>query len=77
MYFHLFFNHLPIFAKIRAWNWVAFDQVVQLLSQWRSHFDHFVLFLNTRIVQPIENDQFLINDDFNETNMRRGKDERY
>jgi len=53
------------------------DQVVQLLSQWRTHFDHFVLFLNTRIVQPIENDQFPINDDFNETNMRRGKDERH
>ena len=40
-------------------------------------FDHFVLFLNLRIVQLIENDQFLINDNFNETNMRRGKDERY
>lgn len=53
------------------------DQVVQLLSQWRTHFDHFVLFLNTRIVQPIENDQFPINDDFNETNMRKGKDERH
>ena len=53
------------------------DQVVQLLSQWRTHFDHFVLFLNKRIVQHVENDQFLINDDFNETNMRRGKDERH
>lgn len=56
---------------------MAFDQVVQLLSQWRTHFDHFVLFLNKRIVQLIENDQFLINDDSNETNMRRGKDERH
>lgn len=52
------------------------DQVVQLLSQWRTHFDHFVLFLNTRIVQPIENDQFPINDVFSETNKRRNNDER-
>lgn len=73
----LFFNQLQIFGTDGRQNWVAFDQVVQLLSQWRTHFDHFVLFLNKRIVQLIENDKFLINDDFNETNMRRGKDERH
>ena len=33
--------------------------------------------MNKCIVQHVENDQFMINDDFNETNMRRGKDERY
>jgi len=72
----LFFNQLKIFGTDGRQNWVAFDQVVQLLSQWRTHFDHFVLFLNTRIVQPIENDQFQINDVFSETNKRRNNDER-
>ena len=77
MYFHLFFNHLLIFddsGDFRS-GWPL--QAVQQLRQPRTHFDHFVLFLNLRIVQHVENDQFLINDDFNETNMRRGKDERY
>jgi len=73
----LFFNQLQIFDDDAWQNWVAFDQVVQLLSQCRTHFDHFVLLLSSCIVQPIENDQFMINDDFNETNMRRGKDERH
>jgi len=44
---------------------------VKRLRQPRIHFDHFVLFLNKRIVQHVENDQFLINDDFNQTNKRR------
>jgi integrase len=52
----------------RAWLFA-----VKQLRQPRTHFDHFVLFLNKRIVQHVENDQFLINDDFNETNIRRVK----
>ena len=50
---------------------------VRSVKQPRTHFDHFVLFKNKRILQPVENDQFMINDDFNETNMRRDKDERH
>jgi hypothetical protein len=73
----LFFNALRIFADSGDFRSGWPLQAVQQLSQWRTHFDHFVLFLNQRIAQPIENDQFLINDDFNETNMRRGKDERH
>ena len=73
----LFFNQLQIFGADGQQNWGGLDHAVQQLKQPRTPFDHFVLFLNSRIVQPIENDQFLINDDFNETNMRRGKDERY
>jgi c-di-AMP phosphodiesterase-like protein len=49
------------------------SHAVKQLRQPRTHFDHFVLFLNKRIVQHVENDQFMINDDFNETNMRRVK----
>ncbi|BEJ32365.1 hypothetical protein OIPHN330_09850 [Citrobacter freundii] len=77
MYFHLFFNELLIFADSGDFRSGWPLQAVQQVRQPRTHFDHFVLFLNVRIVQLIENDQFLINDDFNETNMRRGKDERY
>lgn len=50
---------------------------VKRLKQPLTHFDHFVFFLNKRIVQHVENDHFLINDVFNETNKRRDKDERY
>lgn len=73
----LFFNQLQIFGADGQQNWGGLDHAVKQLKQPRTHFDHFVLFLNLRIVQLIENDQFLINDNFNETNMRRGKDERY
>jgi len=76
MYFHLFFNQLRIFRDFCAWNWVRHDLVVELLSQPRIHFDHFVLFLNKRIVQHVEKDHFLINDVFTETNKRRDVDER-
>lgn len=77
MHFHLFFNKLRIFRDFYAWNWGGLDHAVKQLRQTRTHFDHLVLLMNNRIVQPIENDQFLINYNFNETNMRRDKDERY
>ncbi|PDP91647.1 hypothetical protein RRJ53_10445 [Enterobacter hormaechei] len=73
----LFFNQLQIFGTDGRQNWGGLDHAVKQLKQPRTHFDHFVLFLNIRIVQPVENDQFLINDVFTETNIRRGKDERY
>ncbi|MFV0262690.1 MAG: hypothetical protein ACK5JN_09675 [Kluyvera sp.] len=73
----LFFNELPIFERDAVQNRGGLDQAVQQLRQPRTHFDHFVLFLNKRIVQHVENDQFLINDDFTGTNKRRDKDERY
>lgn len=77
MCFHLFFNNLLIFERDGWQNWDGFDHAVEQVKQPRTHFDHFVLFLNIRIVQHVENDRFLINDVFTETNKRRGKDERY
>jgi len=73
----LFFNHLQIFGTDWRQNWGGLDHAVKQLRQPRTHFDHFVLLMNKRIEQPVENDQFLINYNFNETNMRRDKDERY
>ena len=73
----LFFNQLQIFGTDGRQNWGGLDHVVKQLRQPRTPFDHFVLFLNLRIVQNIENDQFLINDAFNETDKRRDKDERH
>ncbi|EOC1679573.1 hypothetical protein KC862_20735 [Enterobacter hormaechei] len=73
----LFFNQLQIFGADGQQNWGGLDHAVKQLKQPRTPFDHFALFINKRIVQHIENDQFLINYDFNETNMRRDKDERY
>ncbi|EUM47546.1 hypothetical protein L379_03893 [Enterobacter sp. MGH 33] len=68
---------LQIFGADEQQNWGGLDHAVKQLKQPRTHFDHFVLFKNKRILQPVENDQFMINDDFNETNMRRDKDERH
>ncbi|WP_407211683.1 hypothetical protein [Enterobacter hormaechei] len=73
----LFFNQLQIFGTDGQQNWGGLDHAVKQLKQPRTPFDHFVLFINKRIVQNIENDQFLINDVSTETNIRRGKDERY
>ncbi|ELY5835406.1 TPA: hypothetical protein QCD06_002548 [Enterobacter hormaechei] len=73
----LFFNQLQIFGADGRQNWGGLDHAVKQLRQPRTHFDHFVLLMNKRIAQPVENDQFLINYDFNETNTRRDKDERY
>ncbi|HCM9548287.1 MULTISPECIES: hypothetical protein [Enterobacter] len=73
----LFFNQLQIFGTDRRQNWGGLDHAVKQLRQPRTPFDHFVLFLNSRIVQRIENDQFLINDAFNETDKRRDKNERH
>ncbi|EOD3513298.1 hypothetical protein ACN1UY_004015 [Cronobacter sakazakii] len=73
----LFFNQLQISGADGQQNWGGLDHAVKQLKQPRTPFDHFALFINKRIVQHIENDQFLINYDFNETNMRRDKDERY
>lgn len=66
-----------IFGADSSRNWGGLDHAVKQLKQPRTHFDHFMLFKNKRILQHVENDQFLINDDFNETNMRRDKDERH
>lgn len=77
MHFHLFFNQLRIFRDFYAWSWGSASGGVRSVKQPRTHFDHFVLFKNKRILQPVENDHFMINDDFNETNMRRDKDERH
>ncbi|AXO39215.1 hypothetical protein AXA51_03635 [Enterobacter hormaechei] len=73
----LFFNQLQIFGTDGRQNWGGLDHAVKQLKQPRTPFYHFVLLINKRIVQHIGNDQFLINNDFNETNKRRGKDERY
>lgn len=70
----LIFNQLQIFGTDGRQNWGGLDHAVKQLKQPRTPFDHFVLFINKRIVQYIENDQFLINDDFNETNKRRDKE---
>ena len=69
----LFFNQLQIFGADGQQNWGGLDHAVKQLKQPRIPFDHFVLFINKRIVQHLENDQFMINDVFNETNMRRVK----
>lgn len=71
MCFYLFFNYLLIFADSGDFRSEGCVFAVKRLSQWRSLFDHLVLFLDKRIVQLIENDQFMINDDFNETNKKR------
>lgn len=73
----LFFNELLIFGRDAVQNWGGLDQAVQHVRQPRAHFDHFVLFLNKRIVQLVENDQFLINDVFTETNKGGYEDERH
>ncbi|VAE78206.1 Uncharacterised protein [Enterobacter hormaechei] len=70
----LFFNQLQIFGTDGRQNWGGLDHAVKQLKQLRIPFDHFVLFINKCIVQHIENDQFLINYDFNETNKRRDKE---
>ncbi|EGT4288149.1 hypothetical protein DOX45_08100 [Cronobacter malonaticus] len=70
----LFFNQLQIFGTDGRQNWGGLDHAVKQLKQPRIPFDHFVLFINKCIVQHIENDQFLINYDFNETNKRRDKE---
>ncbi|ELY3412370.1 hypothetical protein SMW93_001541 [Cronobacter sakazakii] len=70
----LFFNKLQIFGADGQQNWGGLDHAVKQLKQPRIPFDHFVLFINKCIVQHIENDQFLINYDFNETNKRRDKE---
>ncbi|CZX41989.1 Uncharacterised protein [Enterobacter hormaechei] len=70
----LFFNQLQIFGADGQQNWGGLDHAVKQLKQPRIPFDHFVLFITKCIVQHIENDQFLINYDFNETNKRRDKE---
>ncbi|HHB6678614.1 hypothetical protein [Enterobacter hormaechei] len=70
----LFFNQLQIFGADGQQNWGGLDHAVKQLKQPRIPFDNFVLFINKCIVQHIENDQFLINYDFNETNKRRDKE---
>ncbi|ELY2469851.1 hypothetical protein SMB93_000168 [Cronobacter sakazakii] len=70
----LFFNQLQIFGADGQQNWGGLDHAVKQLKQPRIPFDHFVLLINKCIVQHIENDQFLINYDFNETNKRRDKE---
>lgn len=73
----LFFNQLQIFGTDGRQNWGGLDHAVKRLRQPRTHFDHFVLLTDKRIVQHLENDQFLINDVFNETNKGGYEDERH